>query len=171
MDLTHPTIKKYIEILEGTYLLRQLPPYHINIGKRIVKSPKLYIRDSGLLHHLLGIKSMDAIAGHPSLGNSWEGYVISQVARVLPDGWEMYFYRTYVGAECDLILVDDKGDLHCIEIKYSNAPKISKGYYVCIDDLKPVKSYVVIPHGEAYVKDSGVEVIGLQGFLGKFEKA
>jgi predicted AAA+ superfamily ATPase len=104
LEVTGPTIKKYIHFLSEAYLIRILHPFHINIKKRIVKSPKIYIRDTGILHQLLGITTYDMLEGHPMKGNSWEGYVIEQISLHAQNQYEMYFYRTHQGAECDLVL-------------------------------------------------------------------
>ncbi|MBK7939220.1 MAG: ATP-binding protein [Lewinellaceae bacterium] len=123
-----PTLSRYLDLLEGGFLVHRLMPWFSNAGKRLVKSPKLYIRDSGLLHHLLRIRDYDTLLGHPGLGASWEGYVIEQIIRVTQRKWEYYFYRTQHGAEADLVLVRPDGKIYCIEVKFSSAPVLGKGF-------------------------------------------
>jgi hypothetical protein len=142
MNLTHPTIRKYIDIFEQTFIVRSLPPFGINVKKRLVKSPKIYVRDSGLLHQLLGIKNMDALFSHPVFGSSWEGFVIEQILSAIDV--PAYFYRTATGDEMDLVL-DIHGKIIAIECKASVAPQVNKGFYKAIDVLKPVKTFIVAP--------------------------
>ncbi len=142
MNLTHPTIRKYIDIFEQTFIVRSLPPFGINVKKRLVKSPKIYVRDSGLLHQLLGIKNMDALFSHPVFGSSWEGFVIEQILSAIDV--PAYFYRTATGDEMDLVL-DIHGKIIAIECKASVAPQVTKGFYKAIDVLKPVKTFIVAP--------------------------
>ena len=145
--------------------MHRLSPWFSNAGKRIVKTPKIYIRDSGLLHHLMRVRTYDALLGHPGLGASWEGYVIEQIIRATHRKWEYYFYRTQHGAEADLVLMSPLGKMYCIEIKFSSAPVLSKGFYQCIADLKPDHKYVIMPAGDAYFKEGGVKVVNLLDFL------
>lgn len=142
MNLTHPTIRKYIDIFEQTFIVRALPPFGINVKKRLVKSPKIYVRDSGLLHQLLGIKNMDALFSHPVFGSSWEGFVIEQILSAIDV--PAYFYRTATGDEMDLVL-DIHGKIIAIECKASVAPQVTKGFYKAIEVLKPVKTFIVAP--------------------------
>ncbi len=142
MNLTHPTIRKYIDIFEQTFIVRALPPFEINVKKRLVKSPKIYVRDSGLLHQLLGIKNMDALFSHPVFGSSWEGFVIEQILSAIDV--PAYFYRTVTGDEMDLVL-DIHGKIIAIECKASVAPQVTKGFYKAIEVLKPVKTFIVAP--------------------------
>ena len=132
-------------------MIRQLQPYHANLKKRLVKTPKVYLRDSGLLHALLGITGFDALNGHPSAGASWEGWVIEQVLATMPSHWHSYFYRTSRGAEIDLLLFPQ---LHqtpiAIEIKYSMTPKPTKGFHIAMDDLDAQRAYVIYPGMKAY---------------------
>lgn len=165
MDMAHTTIARYINILEGSYFIRLLEPYFVNNGKRLVKSPKMYFTDSGLHHHLAGIRSLEALYGSILIGNCWEGYVINQIIGILPEDWNTYYYRTHAGSECDFILENERGELWCIEIKYSNAPSLSKGFYTSIEDIKPVKSFVITPESETYKKKNGTTVTSLSAFL------
>ena len=167
LAVSQPTVKKYLDLLEGGFLIQRLMPYFPNVGKRLVKSPKLYLRDSGLLHQLSNIKSLEALLGHPLVGASWEGYVVEQVKRVGGSGLEMYFYRTHAGAEVDLFIIGPHGKKACLEINYSNAPSVSKGFYQSLEDLMPDAQYVIIPDGEPYPKSGGIIVCNLSRFLTK----
>ena len=165
MDLTHPTINKYLELLEGSFLIRRLPPYFKNVGKRLTKSPKLYIRDSGLLHYLLRVFSLEQLRGNPAIGASWEGYVIEQIMREAPEFSDFYYYRTQNGAEVDLLMITPNGKMVCIEIKFSAAPTISKGFYQSVEDLNPDFKYVITPSGERFDRDGGLRICPLNIFL------
>lgn len=165
IGVTHPTVSKYIELLEGSFLVRRLPPYFRNMGKRLVKSPKIYLRDSGLQHHLLRISDMEQLRGNPAIGASWEGYVIEQIIREAPEFSDFYFYRTHNGAEVDLVIISPKGKMACIEIKFSISPAISRGFYQSIEDLKPDFKYVITPAGELFKRDNGLLVCPLSAFL------
>jgi uncharacterized protein len=170
LDTSTATLGRYIDLLEGGFLTYRLLPWHNNPGKRLVKTPKIYLRDSGLLHYLLRIRTYDDLLGHPSLGASWEGYVIEQIIRVTHRRWEYYFYRTQHGSEVDLVLIDLRGNVYCLEIKFSSAPVVSKGFYLSIQDLKPVHSYIVIPAGAPYSKAENITVIGLTDFLAQITR-
>lgn len=165
LDTSAATVSRYLDLLEGGFLVHRLLPWYANVGKRLVKTPKLYIRDSGLLHHLMRVRTYDALLGHPGLGGSWEGYVIEQIMRVTQRKWEYYFYRTQHGSEADLVMVNPSGKMYCIEIKFSSAPTLSRGFYQCVTDLKPDRKYVIVPSGDAYFKDEGIRIINLLDFL------
>ncbi|MEN0051164.1 MAG: ATP-binding protein [Bacteroidota bacterium] len=167
LGVSTPTVNKYLELLEGSFLIRRLSPYFHNIGKRLTKSPKIYIQDTGLLHHLLRIYDQDTLLGHPSLGGSWEGYVIEQIIREAPEFSDFYFYRTQAGAEIDLLMITPSGKKVVFEIKFSTTPKLTKGFYESSKDLAPDYSYVIIPSGETLEKENGVKVIALSDFLEK----
>jgi predicted AAA+ superfamily ATPase len=168
MNLTHPTIRKYIDIFEQTFIVRSLPPFGINVKKRLVKSPKIYVRDSGLLHQLLGIKNMDALFSHPVFGSSWEGFVIEQILSAIDV--PAYFYRTATGDEMDLVL-DIHGKIIAIECKASVAPQVTKGFYKAIEVLKPVKTFIVAPIETAmYALQENVFVGSLKDVIFEVEK-
>ena len=152
-----PTVQHYLDILEATFMLRRLPPYQANLGKRLVKSPKVYLRDSGILHALLGIASLDDLAGHPIVGASWEGWVLEQVAQLLGPQWSLSFYRTASGAEMDIVAERGKRRIG-FEIKFSSAPALSKGFWSAMHDLKLERAYVVAPVTSAYPLAPKVEV-------------
>jgi predicted AAA+ superfamily ATPase len=165
LGVSHTTANKYLELLEGSFLIRRLPPYYVNLGKRLIKAHKFYIRDSGMLHHLLRIFDIENLRGNPAIGASWEGYVIEQIIREAPEFTDFYFYRTQHGAEVDLLLITPSGKRVAIEIKFSNSPVISKGFYISIEDLKADLSYVITPGGEGFSRSDGVRICPLSDFL------
>ena len=143
MGLTHPTIRRYIDLLEQTFIVRIIQPYEVNIKKRLVKSPKVFVRDSGILHQLLAISSFNSLLGNPVFGSSWEGIVIENVIVNMP-GWDYFFYRTATGDEIDLLL--KKGNqIIAIECKASDAPKVTKGFYRSLEVIKPNKTLLLHP--------------------------
>ncbi len=163
MGIDEKTVKKYIDILHNTYMLRVLQPYYVNVKKRLVKAPKIYLRDTGILHSLLGITSYENLYTNPIYGSSWEGLVIENIISKFPD-WEPYFYKTTVGAEIDLILV--KGvEVIAIEIKASITPKLNKGFWIARKDIKATKAFIIAPVKETYVYKDDVFVYNLEAFL------
>jgi len=156
------TVVKYLDLMVDLLLVRRLPPYHANVSKRLVKSPKTYVRDSGIVHTLLRLDEIDQILGHPIAGMSWEGFVIEALLRVAPPRTRASFYRTAVGAEIDLLLELSGGRLWAFEIKRSAAPKLEKGFHVALQDLKPDRAFLVYPGNERYPKGPGIEAIGLR---------
>ena len=168
LELSVPTISHYINYLEHAYLIRCLAPYYTNIKKRLVKSPKLYIRDSGLAHHLLRIISYDQILGHPLLGHSWEGYVIEQIISTSGQQYEYFFYRTQGGAESDLVITEKFAPIACVEVKFTSAPRVTKGLTVAIEDLQTLHNYIIIPKADSpYPVHKNIWVYGLASFLDK----
>jgi predicted AAA+ superfamily ATPase len=167
LGVSRPAVVKYLEILEGGFLLRRLQPYFINIGKRLIKSPKVYIRDSGLLHSLLRVYDYEQLIGIPQVGASWEGYVIEQIILEAPEFSDFFFYRTNAGAEVDLVMISPSGKRICIEVKNSIAPKTTKGLHHSISDLEPEKSFIITPGGEYYEKSENLWVCPLSVFLEK----
>jgi uncharacterized protein len=155
------TIARYLDLMVDLLLIRRLMPFHINVGKRLVKSPKIYVRDSGLVHALLGIENLERLSGHPILGASWEGFVIENLLSVLPWSVQPFFYRTFTGAEIDLVLELPGGKFWAIEIKSNLSPKPEKGFYYACSDLKPARAFVVYPGDERYQIAEEVEAISL----------
>lgn len=153
-----PTVQHYLDILEATYMLRRLPPLQANLGKRLVKSPKVYLRDSGLLHALLGITNLNDLAGHPVVGASWEGWVVEQIAQLIGSQWQLSFYRTASGAEIDIIAESGKRKIG-FEIKFSSAPTPSKGFWLAMHDLKLAQAYIIAPVISGYPLAPNVEVV------------
>ena len=157
---SHNTTARYLDTLVDTLMVRRLEPHLVNVGKRLVKSPKVYVRDSGLLHALLGLPGVRDLQGHPVAGRSWEGFVVEQVAAALPAGAQMGFYRTTVGAELDLV-IEHRGKKIGIEIKFSAAPKPARGFWQSLQDLQISTAWVIAPVVRRYPLAPGVEVIPL----------
>ena len=155
------TVGRYLDLLVDLLLVRRLPPFHANVGKRLVKSPKVYVRDSGIVHTLLGLDDRDAVLGHPVAGGSWEGFVLENLLGAAPERVKPWFYRTAAGAEIDLLLQMPGGALWAVEIKRGLAPRLDKGFHHARQDLDPERSFVVYSGIERYPKSEDVEVIGL----------
>jgi len=157
------TIAGYIDLLADLLLLRRLPPLHANLGKRLVKSPKIYIRDSGLVHGLLGIATLDQLLGHPVVGGSWEGFVLETLLAHAPRRASASFYRTAMGAEIDLVLElgGDEG-VWAIEIKRGSTAKLERGFYQALEDIKPQRAFAVHSGPDRYPLRGGVEAISLR---------
>lgn len=162
--VSHTSATRYLDLLVDALLVRRLPPYAANIGKRLVKSPKVYLRDSGLLHALLGIASIEDLQRHPIAGHSWEGFIVEQVAAAVPADAQLSFYRTAAGAEIDLIV--ERGSRRIgIEIKFSSAPKPAKGFWQAMGDLDVDHAYVVAPVPTRYPLADRVEVLPVHDLL------
>lgn len=161
LAVTSPTAKRYVELLEDLLLVRTLKPWYSNIGKRLVKSPKVYIRDSGIVHALLNLRTLDDLFSHPVIGLSWEGFVIENLLSVLPIGATAWFYRTAAGAEIDLVLEFGQNNRYAIEIKRSMAPTVSKGFYLGCDDIKATKRFVVYAGEKSFPATNGILVVPL----------
>lgn len=160
-----PTVKRYLSIFEETYMVRQLYPYSLNIKKRLVKTPKVYIRDSGILHSLLNIKSEEALSGNPVIGASYEGWVIEQICSSIDtNDVKAYFYRTHSGAEIDLVLEDNNG-LTALEIKRSLAPKVSRGFHETIQMLNIKNNFIIYPGIEIYNINKDIVAMPLDSFI------
>ncbi len=168
LGITRPTVNRYLEFLEGSFMVRVLAPFHQNIKKRLVKSPKVFIRDTGLLHALTGIESMDALANLLLIGPSWEGFVIEQIIATLREEYEYYFYRTHQGAECDLLLVKNGVVKTAIEIKNTLSPKLSKGMQISMEDTGAEKGVIICRIEGGYPLSEKVRAMGLKEFLGGF---
>ena len=163
--ISSPTIGRYLHLLADLFMVRILQPWASNIGKRLVKTPKVYIRDSGLLHCLLGIKSIDDLLSNPVVGSSFEGFVIENIASVVSPKANLFFYRTAAGAEIDLLIEYSPTKVIAIEIKSSLTPTISRGLYEGIETLKPFKTYIVYGGNDHYKLSDKVEVISLARIL------
>jgi len=162
LSLSAPTISKYIDLLVDLLLVRRLRPLHANVGKRLVKSPKIYVRDSGLLHALLGIGDYNSLAGHPVVGASWEGFVIENLLSVLAYRTLASYYRTAAGAEVDLVLeFPGLTEKWAIEIKRGLSAKPKKGFYHAIEDIEPDKTFIVFAGEERYQVSASVEAISV----------
>jgi predicted AAA+ superfamily ATPase len=161
LGLDTRTVNRYVDLLVQMFLLRRLEPWHANLGKRLTKSPKLYLRDSGLLHALLGLSDEETLLGHPAVGASWEGLVIENLITAAGPNVNAYFYRTSAGAEIDLLLHWPHGQAWAIEIKRSLSPKPERGFYVACEDLKPSRQWLVYPGVERFALGSNTEVVSL----------
>ncbi len=155
------TIANYLDLLVDLMLVRRLPPWHVNVGKRLVRAPKVYVRDSGLVHALLGIANKETLLSHPVVGASWETHVIENLLAAAPQGVQAFFYRTSAGAEVDLLLVWPGGDCWAIEIKRSLAPRVERGFHSACADLKPVRKWLVYPGDEVYPAGDDIVVAPL----------
>ncbi len=172
LEVSIPTISNYIHYLENAFIIRSLQPFFINLKKRLVKSPKVYLRDIGLLHHLLRINDYNTLLGHPVIGRSWEGYVIEQIMSVLGSKFEYFFYRTQDGAECDLIITEKFHPIACVEIKFTEAPKKTKSLTITIQDIGSKNNFIVIPECTSpYPMEENLTVCNLEQFFELFEKA
>jgi len=170
LNMSVPTVQNYLGYLENAFLIRRLQPWFVNISKRLVKTPKLYIRDSGMLHSLAGITNSEELAGNILLGNSWEGYVIQQVIAGLPYNIHPYFYRTQDGAELDLILVKGNNVRVVIEIKYTNSPVLSRGNTLAQEDLGSPPLLVVTPSAEDLNLRENVTVCNIGTLAGHLKR-
>lgn len=167
LGITRPTVNNYLKYLEGSFMVRTLQPFHHNIKKRLVKSPKVFIRDSGLLHSLTGIDSMSSLQNMVLIGASWEGFVIEQIIDTFGDLYEYYFYRTHQGAECDLLLVKNGKVKFALEIKNTLAPKITKGLQISIEDTEAEAGVVICRIEQGFPLSEKVRAVGLREFLKK----
>lgn len=165
LGISGPTIKRYLDFLEGAFLIRQLPAWYVNTNKRIVKSPKIYLRDTGLLHVINRISSADQLPLNIGVGASWEGYVTEQIFQLKPAHIDLYYYRTHHGAECDLLLVNGIKPVLGIEIKFSSAPVLSKGFYTVLDDLNLDEGWVIVPRGNPAKIQAKIQSSNLIDFL------
>ena len=155
------TAASYLDLLVDLLIVRRLPAWHANIGKRLVKSPKVYVRDSGLAHALLAIPDKETLLAHPVVGQSWECFVIENLLVNAGDKAQGYFYRTSGGAEIDLLLAWPDGSLWAVEIKRSLSPKVERGFHAACEDLAPVRKFVVYPGQERYRIAPDIETISL----------
>ena len=165
LAVSHTTSKTYIDIMVGTFMLRKLEPFYTNIDKRLKKTPKIYLTDSGILHALLNITNFDELLSHPIAGFSWEGFVLNQLTSSLK-GWEFYYSSTADQAEIDFILKKGKRVI-AIESKLSKAPSLSRGFYSLLKDLKIKEAYVVCPIDDSYPISQGTTVIGIDKLIKK----
>ncbi len=167
LGIAGQTVARYIDLLKDLFLIRKLEPWHNNLRKRLIKSPKIYIRDSGILHALLNIKNSESLLSNPSIGKSWEGFVIDNLLGFLPLGAETYFYRSVRGAEIDLIIKHPDGRVMAIEIKHSSAPKLERGFYEACKDINPTHKYVVYNGVEKFSMRDNVVAISLSDLAGE----
>ena len=173
LGVNYQTVNRYVDILEQTYLLRKLMPYQVNLGKRLVRSPKVYLRDTGLLHYFLGIHQSSVLDAHPARGSSWEGFIIEHIISAFQNrsvGSQPYFWRTSAGAEVDLLI--DRGDrLIPFEVKLHTSPSTNdlRGLYACMEQLKIEKGYVLYSGSQTYSLGRGVTAIPTEKYLAQPE--
>jgi predicted AAA+ superfamily ATPase len=165
LDVSSTTIGRYLDLMTDLLLVRRLKPWTTNVGKRLVKSPKVYVRDSGITHALLNIPDYNSLLGHPVIGGSWEGFVIENIMSVVPSRVLPYYYGTPGGAEIDLVLEFPGGAKWAIEIKRSSAPSISKGFYSACEDIKPNRRFVVYSGLESFPMGEGITAISLPNLM------
>ncbi len=156
------TVARYVDLLTDLLLVRQLPPFRANVRKRLVKSPKVYVRDSGIVHTLLRLDDAEDVLGHTTAGANWEGFAIETLVRAAPEGTQASFYRTATGAEIDLVLELPGNQVRAIEIKRGLAPAVSKGFRVALDDVNPDQANLVHGGEDRYPKGGGIEAVGLK---------
>lgn len=156
------TASRYCDLLVDLLLARRIQPFHANVGKRLHKAPRLYLRDSGLVHALLGIEHLEDLLAHPVVGASWEGFVIENLIACAPDGTEPFYYRTSGGAEIDLLLRRPDGRMWAVEVKRSTAPRPERGFHSACEDLHPDRRYLVYPGDERFPLGHGVEAVPLR---------
>ena len=165
LGVSAPTVARYLDLLVNLQLVRSLQPWGNNIGKRLVKTPKTYVRDSGVVHALLGLETLDDLLGHPVAGHSYEGMVIENIINICAPRYTPYFYRTQDGAEIDLVLARGNTPEIAIEVKRSSAPAVQKGFALACDDLGIRRRYVVYPGQEQFGLRHGAQAIGLAALL------
>lgn len=170
LDVSGVTIGRYLDLMTDLLLIRRLKPWTFNIGKRLVRSPKIYVRDSGITHALLNIEGYNNLLGHPVVGGSWEGFVIENIMSVAPPRMQPYYYRTPGGAELDLVLEFAGGEKWAIEIKRSSSPKLSKGFHVACEDIQPDKKFVIYSGTDTFPMAEDVTAISLYGLMNEIVK-
>lgn len=165
LEMDSKSVAYYIEILTDLLLVRRLEPWHANVKKRLVKSPRFYVRDSGLLHRLLGVANYDTLLSNPVLGKSWEGFVIESIHSVLPRQAATYFYRTAAGAEIDLVIKMPSSEIWAVEIKHGRAPKLGKHYRSICDDVGACRRFIVYGGEDTFPLSADVSMISLSGLM------
>jgi predicted AAA+ superfamily ATPase len=165
LGVTTPTVKRYIDFLEEAFLLRSLHPFSWNMKKRLVKTPKVYLTDTGILHHLVGVNDFNDLSGNPILGSSWECFVINQILSLKKNQIDLYFYRTHQGTEMDLVFTRGLKVIATAEIKYSNSPQLTKGNFQAIEDLEAPINFVITPSSDDYFLKEGIRICSLKAFI------
>ena len=168
LSLSGVTVARYLDLMVDLLLVRRLVSWRGNLGRRLVKAPKTYLRDSGVCHALLGIESLDSLLGHPVAGSSWEGLVIENVASALPAHAALGYYRTVGGAEVDLVIELGAGEIWAVEIKRSTAPRVSRGFHSACEDLRPARKLVVYPGLESFSLGQNIEAVPLSEVRNEF---
>ena len=169
LGVSGPAVRRYVDLLSDLMLVRRLPAYFANVGKRLVKGPKAYVRDSGILHSLLGLGTLDDVLSHPVAGASWEGFVVENLIAAAPFGTDVWFYRTRAGAEIDLLLHLPDRRLWAIEIKRSSAPRAARGFEIAAADLGAAERFVVYPGREPFPLTEATTAIPLTDLMQRLE--
>ncbi len=165
LGITTPTVKRYIDFLEEAFLLKSLYPFSWNMQKRVVKTPKVYLTDTGILHHLIGVYDFDSLSGNPNIGSSWESFVFNQITAIKKNHLSLFFYRTHHGSEIDLVFTKGLTVVATAEIKYSNSPHLTKGNLLAFEDLKAPLNYVITPSSDDYLYKENIRVCSLKTFI------
>ncbi|OQX29478.1 MAG: ATPase [Spirochaeta sp. LUC14_002_19_P3] len=164
------TVHRYLDLMVDLLLVRRLEPWHGNIKKRLTKSPRTYVRDSGLVHALLQIPNYEALLGHPILGKSWEGFIIETIINALPSSAHPFFYRTSAGAEIDLVIEFGPDEYWAVEIKASCTPSLKKGFHTACEDLKVKQKFVVYPGEDKFPDNHNTSILSLAHFIEELKK-
>jgi predicted AAA+ superfamily ATPase len=167
LGVSHTTIRNYIDLLSETFMVSLLPPFFVNTGKRLVKSPKVYLSDTGIISTLLGLRNFEQFIGHPSFGSAWEALVLSNIKAQFPE-FNYFFYRTNHGSEID-ILIESAGRLIAVECKASGSPRLNNGTYTAINDLHPVQTYIVCPVSKGWQMKAGIDVVSLAELIDRLK--
>ncbi len=165
LTVNYKTVQNYISLLQSHFMVRELHPWSGNTRKRLIKSPKIFLRDSGIAHRLLRITSFEDLLGHPAVGASWEAFVVENLLRTVSDKWEVSFYRTQAGAEIDLVLEGPRQNVRAIEIKRSMSPNLSRGFYEGCKDVRATEKYVAYPGSDRFPLANDTEAIGVLELL------
>ena len=168
LGITSPTVKRYIDFLEEAFLLKSLQPFHWNISKRLVKMPKVFLTDTGILHYLVGVTNFTSLSGNPILGSSWETFVFSQISALKTKSVDLYFYRTHQGTEVDLVFTKGLTVVATAEIKYSSSPQLSKGNFLAFEDLDAPMNYVITPSSDDYLFKDRIRICSLKTFISDY---
>lgn len=168
LGITSPTVKRYIDFLEEAFLLKSLQPFHWNISKRLVKMPKVFLTDTGILHYLVGVTNFTSLSGNPILGSSWETFVFSHISALKTKSVDLYFYRTHQGTEVDLVFTKGLTVVATAEIKYSSSPQLSKGNFLAFEDLDAPMNYVITPSSDDYLFKDRIRICSLKTFISDY---
>lgn len=165
LGISTPTVKRYVDFLEDAFLLKSLHPFSWNMPKRLVKTPKVYLTDTGILHHLSGVTDFNNLSGNPLVGSSWESFVVNQILALKKNPADLYFYRTHQGTEVDLVFTKGLTVVATAEIKYSNSPQLTKGNFQAFDDLNAPMNYVITPSSDDYLFKERIRICSLKAFI------
>ena len=165
LGVTMPTVKRYVDFLEDAFLLKSLHPFSWNMKKRLVKASKVYLTDTGVLHHLVRVKDFNDLSGNPILGSSWESFVFNQILALKNSQIDLYFYRTHQGTEMDLVFTRGLNVIATAEIKYSNSPQLTKGNFQAIEDLNSPNNFIITPSSDDYLFKEHLRVCSLKAFI------